>query len=194
MDRKRFDELIVHADRFSSPERGWLKAMQAKYPHSSVLGLLALLADHVFKFDSDQQRKAVALSMCDSAEIEAMQSQAVSTVDDSAFDILNEINTFQEVSFKTAPKSVILSEFLQNEVGNEVFPPAPDDDRAPSDDKRSYQNDDAIATETLAIILEKQGKIDRALSIYHKLLERNPEKSSIFAPQIERLTALVNNK
>ena len=194
MDRKRFDELIAHAERFSSAERGWLKAMQAKYPHSSVVGLLALLADHAFNFDSAEQQRAVALAMCDSSHLEAMMGSAVSTIDDSAFDILNEINTFQEVSFKTAPKSVILSEFLQGEVGNEVFPSGAEEGYAGGEEKKDGEADGMVATETLAVILEKQGKADKALAVYRKLLERNPEKSSNFAAQIERLEALLNSK
>ena len=194
MDRKRFDELVAHADRFSSQDRAWLKAMQAKYPHSSVVALLALLADKAFRFDTASQRKAVALSMCDSSGLEAMLAKAAGTADDSSFDILNEINTFQETSFKTAPKSVILSEFLQNEVSDEVLPAVGDEEPASVDDKKSLQPDESIATETLAVIFEKQGKVERALSIYRKLLARNPEKSSIFAAQIERLEALTSNK
>lgn len=194
MDKKRFDELVAHADHFSSQDRAWLKAMQAKYPHSSVVALMALLADKAFRFDTAAQRKAVALSMCSSSGLDAMMERAISVADDASFDILNEINTFQETSFKTAPKSVILSEFLQNEVSDEVLPPAVEDSPAAVDDKKSLQPDESIATETLAVIFEKQGKLDRALSIYRKLLARNPEKSSIFAAQIERLEALVSNK
>ena len=110
------------------------------------------------------------------------------------FDILNEINTFQEVSFKTAPKSVILSNFLQiatSEDGESVIgEPTP----AETKDKKSLAVDVSLGTETLAIILEKQGKYDKALAIYENLMARNPEKSSIFAPRMERLNALMNSK
>jgi|GEM_PF-5988709 len=44
-----------------------------------------------------------------------------------------------------------------------------------------------MATETLAKIYERQGKIDLAISIYEKLMLKFPEKSSYFAGRINRL-------
>ena len=61
-------------------------------------------------------------------------------------------------------------------------------------DKKSLMPDVSLGTETLAVILEKQGKYDKALAIYENLLARNPEKNSIFAPRIEKLEALLNSK
>ena len=61
-------------------------------------------------------------------------------------------------------------------------------------DKKSIQADSSLGTETLAVILEKQGKYDKALAIYRNLLAQNPEKSSNFAPRIERLETLINSK
>ncbi len=44
-----------------------------------------------------------------------------------------------------------------------------------------------MATETLALLYTKQGKIDLAIDAYKKLMEKNPEKSSYFADQIKKL-------
>lgn len=194
MDKKKFAEKIANPVKFTSQERGWLRAVQAKYPYSSVINVLALLADKAFHFDTPEECRVAKLSMCDSSRLAAMLDKAVSSVEEPAFDVLSEINTFQEVSFKTAPKSVILSKFLQVAPAEAVEKahaeaPAPD-----ANDKKSIQADSSLGTETLAIILEKQGRFDRALAIYKNLLARNPEKSSTFAPRIERLQTLINSK
>jgi hypothetical protein len=52
---------------------------------------------------------------------------------------------------------------------------------------RSTHAPPALATESLARILVKQGKIDRAIEIYEQLMVRQPEKSAYFADQIQKL-------
>ncbi len=200
MDKKQFVEMVTRPETFTSQDRGWLKAMQSKYPYSSVVSTLALLADHVHGFSSAEERRAVALMMSNPTVLDgllagAAQATATDTpANDPSFDILNEINTFQEVSFKTAPKSVILSKFLQ--VGTEKESQKEEDESKKENfnDKKSLKPDVSLGTETLAVILEKQGRYDKALAIYKNLLSHNPEKSSIFAPRIERLESLLNGK
>lgn len=191
MDKKQFAEMVARPERFTPQDRGWLRAMVDKYPHSSLMTTLALLADHVYRFDTTEERRAVMLSMCNSENLDAMLERASSPADDPQTDILNEINTFQEVSFKTAPKSVILSNFLQAAPANSTEKPIVTDESANADEKKSLRTDQSIGTETLAVILEQQGHYDRALAIYKNLLAQNPEKSSTFAPRIQKLEALI---
>lgn len=51
----------------------------------------------------------------------------------------------------------------------------------------SISEDNSIATETLAGILERQGHFDKAIKMYEKLSLQFPEKSSTFAAKIEKL-------
>ena len=113
------------------------------------------------------------------------------------FDVLQAINSYQEVSFKTAPKSVILSNFLEKDGGitlsDNGFEEVPIQELA----KKSIATDGLLETETLALVLEKQGKYAQALAMYEKLLLANPEKSSTFAVRISALKAQLseaNNK
>lgn len=191
MDKKQFVEMVGNPTRFSSQDRGWLHAVQARYPHSSVLGVLALLADHAYDYDTPEQRRAAMLAMCDSTKLDAMLGKAVNVTENASYDIFNEINTFQEVSFKTAPKSVILSNFLQASPAEDVKKVQSEPQPEVHDDKKSIDPDEFLGTETLAVILEKQGRLEQALAIYKNLLAHNPEKSSNFAAQIERLETLL---
>lgn len=200
MDKKQFIDMISAPTRFSSQDRGWLKAQLAKYPYSSVVATLALLADHAHGFDTPEERRAVALSISNPEVLDTLLTNASSgpaaapVADDPSFDILSEINTFQEVSFKTAPKSVILSNFLQVDPSEEENEASQDARNRDINDKKSLTPDVSLGTETLAVILEKQGRYDKALAIYKNLLAHNPEKSSIFAPRIQRLTTILNSK
>lgn len=47
-----------------------------------------------------------------------------------------------------------------------------------------------VVTENLATILMEQGKIERAIEIYEKLILKNPQKKTYFASQIEKLNKL----
>ena len=234
MDKKQFIDMASAPGRFTSQDRGWLKAQLAKYPYSSVVATLALLADRAYGFDTPEERRAVALSVCDPDVLDSLLSRAASgpAVDsavasapastparsvaptaasttastatatraaapapvDSSFDVLNEINTFQEVSFKTAPKSVILSNFLKVDPSEEENEASGDTSGRDINDKKSLMPDVSLGTETLAVILEQQGRYDKALAIYKNLLANNPEKSSIFAPRIQRLTTILSSK
>lgn len=193
MDRNDFTKMVSQPGKFTSQERGWLRAVLAKYPHSSVVRLLALLADHAFDFDTPEERRATALAMCNPHALNVLLANAAQSASEvQNIDILSEINTFQEVSFKTAPKSVILSNFLQIATADAAEPATNGFAQAETKDKKSLRADISLGTETLAIILEKQGKYDKALAIYENLLAHNPEKSSNFAPRIEHLKTLLN--
>ena len=113
---------------------------------------------------------------------------------DSSFDVLQAINSYQEVSFKTAPKSVILSNFLEKDGGIELsesyYSAVPIQELA----KKSISPNEALQTETLALVLEKQGKYAQALAMYEKLILNNPEKSSTFAVRIDALKTLLTKE
>jgi len=54
--------------------------------------------------------------------------------------------------------------------------------------EQSIDESQQPVSETLAIILEKQGQYQKAIEIYRKLILADPNKSSTFAPRIENLS------
>ena len=61
------------------------------------------------------------------------------------------------------------------------------DDVAKDIAAKSVDEDNTIATETLANILARQGHFDKAIKMYEKLSIQYPEKSDTFAAKIEEL-------
>lgn len=53
--------------------------------------------------------------------------------------------------------------------------------------EKSLVESDSLASETLAEILVRQGKIDKAIKMFQTLSLRNPEKSTYFAARIKQL-------
>ena len=127
-------------------------------------------------------------------QVEQAKSQEYDASETDAYDIMKEITAYQEVSFKTAPKSVILSNFL--ETGNYNVGESGADDEVSVEvlGKKSIREDESLDTETLAVVLEKQGKYDRAIGVYEKLIAKYPEKSSTFAIRISELKIKMDNK
>ena len=92
MDKKQFIDMMGNPAKFSSQDRGWLRAVQDRYPYSSDISVLALLADHAHGFDTPEQHRAARLAMCDNSRLDAMLDRAASANEAPVFDIFNEIN------------------------------------------------------------------------------------------------------
>lgn len=221
MDRNDFGKLMDNPSSLSSEQWGELCRERDQYPFCAPLQILSLMADKMSGAPlwESQSLPRVELYMMDvacvqrqlasldrapapasvpaSAPAPASAPQAAAPAPESSddqFDILKAINDYQEVSFKTAPKSVILTNFLEKDGGITLSDDAPESVSVQELAKNSIRSDESVGTETLAVILERQGKIEKALAVYEKLMVKNPEKSSIFALQIARLRALLQNE
>lgn len=220
MKSSLFNEKIKNHDSFTLQEKLDIQNEKIHYPYCAPLQMLDLLSDKAASIYQWEERFStrVATYMLEPSQltdaldrvqtidiftpsdlalkqqIENAKANEYSSDEPQAFDIMQEINAYQEISFKTAPKSEILSKFLED--GN--FQP---DENSPIEAetieelaKKSASPTEMLETETLAVVFEKQGKYDRAIAIYEKLISRNPEKSSTFATRIEELKNKKENK
>ena len=83
----------------------------------------------------------------------------------------------------------LIDSFIKSEPRISPLKTRPDESANQEDlSKRNKPVGGGLVTESFAKILEKQGKIDKAIDIYQKLMVKNPEKKAYFAAKIGELT------
>ncbi|WP_139921583.1 hypothetical protein [Hymenobacter sp. DG01] len=82
----------------------------------------------------------------------------------------------------------LINQFLKTQprIKTPVGVPLPAEEQADLS-VRSTSTPPALASESLAKIMVRQGKRDKAIEIYERLMERQPEKKAYFAEQIQQL-------
>lgn len=221
MDKSAFNLKLSHFNQYTLAEKTDIQMERNHFPYCSLLQAMELLSDKAVDAPHWETRLLPAMALYlhgDMAKLNKMLAtvELVTAIaqpepepvpqpkpakpvkqpaaNDAEFDIMKEINAYQEVSFKTAPKSVILSNFLETGNYNEQELGQPSNTPIEVLGKNSIRKDESLETETLAVVFEKQGKYDKAIAIYEKLIARNPEKSSTFAARIEELKNKIDNK
>lgn len=191
-----------------------LRRERDAHPYSAPLQVVSLMADKLggTPLWETQTKPRVALYMMDAGRLDCLldgctrqpaaqevkpptiRQEPVETAPvveaEGEFDILKEINAYQEVSFKTAPKSVILSNFLEKDGGIRLEEMGFEEVSVQELAKKSIQTLEPLETEAMAVMLMRQGKFESAVAIYRKLISKYPEKSSIFAARIEEAQSL----
>src|SRR5574344_44236 len=220
MEKSAFHNKIQNPYNYTLQEKLEIQAEKTRHPYCAILQQFDLMSDKAANIYQWEKRfvPKVALYMLDTPkllgqlqdvniidisspedlalkqQIETTKSREYTSNETETFDVMREINSYQEVSLKTAPRSVILAKFL--EAGNCQ---TEDDDKnslSSIDDlgKKSIASDNSLDTETMAVIFEKQGKYDKAIGVYEKLMSKYPEKSSTFANRMVELKSKLENK
>lgn len=219
MEKSAFNVKLDDLCRYSMLDKSEIQYEKNRFPYCALLQVMDILSDKATGTSRWEERflPKVSLYVLDNKkfisyldnvslteiqtpadlkakeQVEQAKSQEYVSAEAEAFDIMKEINAYQEVSFKTAPKSVILSKFL--ETGNYNVDEMGGSDEVSVEDlgKKSIANNESLDTETLAVVLEKQGRFDRAINVYEKLIAKYPEKSSTFAIRISELKIKIDN-
>ncbi|MBQ6046344.1 MAG: hypothetical protein IJL38_01810 [Bacteroidales bacterium] len=209
MDKKVFNSMVAEPTVFTYQDKVEIQEERVRAPYSSLLQVMDLLSEKACGVMGGGAEARVALYLSPSQSIEAMlaavklkeervvpaaaepkkeeKKEEKRKEDATEVDILQEINDYQEISLKTAPKSVILDKFL------EVTPRRDEDMEDDGEEslaemgKKSIQPNKGLETETLATILERQGRYDKAIVVYVNLMAREPEKKEKYEARIAEL-------
>jgi len=183
-----FDLLCSKACNIASDKMSNMHTILLYLPENNMLKALSekvRLKDAVNEVPREKQENPPATLLPTPSKESAPQATEAPSGQDT--DILKEINDYQEISFKTAPKSVILDKFLETAACSNVDNSPIEPVSVSESGKKSIQPGDSLNTETLALILTRQGKYDKAIEVYTNLMVQNPEKSATFAARIEEI-------
>ena len=135
MDKKVFNSMVAEPTVFTYQDKVEIQEERVRAPYSSLLQVMDLLSEKACGVMGGGAEARVALYLSPSQSIEAMlaavklkeervvpaaaepkkeeKKEEKRKEDATEVDILQEINDYQEISLKTAPKSVILDKFLE---------------------------------------------------------------------------------
>lgn len=193
MDAPLFTNLLQEGHVLTADDRKAVDDACRQYPYCAPLQLMAWQGSTLMEEPADDTwRQRTELYLLDPRRLTQPLFRRVAPAATET-DVLKEINAYQEISFKTAPKSVILSHFLE---GANYEDHTEADTDVPSVEelgRKSVLRDDTICTETWAQILLAQGKREEAIAVYEQLMHKYPEKSTTFANRIAELKNQANN-
>jgi flagellar motility protein MotE (MotC chaperone) len=192
----RFDPELRRVAAFSADRarlRDWLVFTDNNVSAGKALRKDELMQQPALKAETDAHLKTLEEKIKESLdEIEAKKNRLRELIeekkailgdfDDKTEDLGDQNRKF---SLRPLPKDELLEEFIrqkQNQPQNRVTFYSPEESA-----RRSIEENDGILSETLARLMAAQGKKDKAIKIYQKLMLKNPQKSSYFAAQIEKL-------
>ncbi|MEK6477902.1 tetratricopeptide repeat protein [Catalinimonas sp. 4WD22] len=142
-----------------------------------------------FSEDEDEEKKKIADSSDSLHDLDASSSDAPSSI------VLEELANQESVSTQFGNNQQLQNELIDkfiNSQDNLSLKIKPSSDEVEEVEDLSHQSTeigDNLVSENLAKIYARQGKKDKAIEIYQKLIWKYPQKKAYFAETIESLKA-----
>jgi len=216
MHAKQFLRLLQDPRKISSDDLQALQDLVQKYPYCQLAYALLAKATYDHDASNvDKTVQTAAVYATDRGHFKALlegtlplatpaigvmsptiASEEQNSLQGEIHDFVNDyLNTIQKKAQRKITKTESLAQldsiqtFLQNDVRLKTTPlhMASDADLQVDLTQKSITFHDDLATETLAQILWQQGKLQRTLAIYEKLVLRFPEKKPYFTALMEKL-------
>ncbi len=180
-----FSEILANPHTFSPETLGFLRELVKDYPYCQPARMLyaKALSNIDSEFYAVEIRKAIAAAPNRKLFREYLEKEPVKCSTNEQPVIKEESDIVPEGKKKIRQQQII-DRFLQEDPR---IQPARSEIQDGELARESVEENPDLVSETLAEILVKQGKKERAIVIYNKLSLMFPEKSSYFAKKLEQI-------
>lgn len=193
MNTKELHQLLENPNLIKASQLKEINQLCDKYPYVQALHTLKLVA--LKKNHSFEYQKYIQKTICYTRHRNILKTYIQNSENNTKHlykenPIEENLNTKKK---NTWEKADLINTFIKN---NPKIPTLPPQEHQENEDLMAdidlEKDDQAFITETLAKTYLKQNQLDKAIEAYRLLCLKNPEKSSYFEQEIEKIKGLKN--